>query len=187
MYLCRKWMNMWENETHTSKRTLPRINIHVRYTVRRKSIRMQLYTHNIYIHMYIYTNILCLEVLYFENIVRSPSILFFSVVCGHGAIWQALRDISRWQDPNNGLHPNLILKNTLVWWTFCFSGNASIGRLEKPQQFTDETNFNEKLISGCDAASWSTTRMNKGVFKVLDNNVGDIRMPVPASSIFSLE
>lgn len=60
--------------------------------------------------MYIYTYMLCLEVLYFENIVKSPSILFFSVVCGHGAIWQALRDISRWQDPNNELHLNLILK-----------------------------------------------------------------------------
>lgn len=34
-------------------------------------------------------------------------------------------------------------------------GNISKGKLIDRQQFIDETNMNEKLISNCDIASWS--------------------------------
>lgn len=42
-------------------------------------------------------------------------------------------------------------------------GKISEGRLKNLQQFTDETNINEKLISCCDTASWSNKKNKKGI------------------------
>lgn len=46
-----------------------------------------------------------------------------------------------------------------------FLGNISKGRLTNLQQFTDETNMNEKLISSCDGASWSNKKNKETNFK----------------------
>jgi hypothetical protein len=44
-------------------------------------------------------------------------------------------------------------------------GNNSIGRLKNLQQFTDEANINEKLISSCDTASWNNNKNKERKFK----------------------
>lgn len=105
-----------------------------------------------------------LKVLLVDNIVTSS--FYCSLHCsgGHGAISKALWDTSRWQYPNHRPNTNLIQKTHQ--YDLCSAFGQHFKReASKLQQFSDETNKNEKLISSCDVASWSNNKNKERNFE----------------------